>query len=141
MAQIAPGDLWIVSAGVLPIVIVPHHLVPLTVYVVPALYRAGVGATCCAMAQTNPASSRAAATQPFLAFTPRLDRCENREHKHTRAFHACVRMPGATLWDQQLIGSGKGLGELGFGSEMREALRQRSELLVDRGWVSDANSA
>lgn len=40
---------------------------------------------------------------------------------------------GATWLDQQLISDGKGLGELGFGSEVREALRQRSNFLIDQG--------
>ena len=40
---------------------------------------------------------------------------------------------GATWLDQQLISDGKGLGELGFGSEVREALRQRSDFLIDQG--------
>jgi len=44
-----------------------------------------------------------------------------------------TRVIGATWLDQQLIGGGKGLGELGFGSEVREALRQRSEFLIEQG--------
>lgn len=40
---------------------------------------------------------------------------------------------GSTWLDQQLISDGKGLGELGFGSEVREALRQRSDFLIDQG--------
>ena len=40
---------------------------------------------------------------------------------------------GATWLDQQLVGGGKGLGDLGFGSEVREALRQRSDFLIDQG--------
>jgi hypothetical protein len=44
-----------------------------------------------------------------------------------------TRLIGATWLDQQLIGGGKRLGELGFGSEVRDALRQRSDFLVDQG--------
>ena len=44
-----------------------------------------------------------------------------------------ARVIGATWLDQQLIGGGKGLGELGFGSDVREALRQRSDFLIDQG--------
>ena len=40
---------------------------------------------------------------------------------------------GATWLDQQLISDGKGLGKLGFGSEVREALQQRSEFLIGQG--------
>jgi type IV secretory pathway VirD2 relaxase len=39
---------------------------------------------------------------------------------------------GSTWLDQQLISGGKGLGELGFGREVREALRQRSDFLIDQ---------
>lgn len=42
-------------------------------------------------------------------------------------------MIGATWLDQQLIGGGKGLGELGFGREVRDVLRQRSDFLIDQG--------
>lgn len=42
---------------------------------------------------------------------------------------------GATWLDQQLIGGGKGLGELGFGSEVKEALQQRADFLAERGLV------
>ena len=38
-----------------------------------------LGAACCAMDQTNPANSRATATQTLLACTPRLDSCANRD--------------------------------------------------------------
>ncbi|MFZ3121406.1 MAG: relaxase/mobilization nuclease and DUF3363 domain-containing protein [Variovorax sp.] len=44
---------------------------------------------------------------------------------------ACVM--GATWLDQQLIGGGKGLGDLGFGGEVKEALQQRADFLVDQG--------
>jgi len=40
---------------------------------------------------------------------------------------------GATWLDQQLIGGCKGLGDLGFGSEVKEALRQRSDFLAEQG--------
>lgn len=44
-----------------------------------------------------------------------------------------VRAIGATWLDQQLVGGGQGLGELGFGSEARDALRQRADVLVEQG--------
>ena len=44
-----------------------------------------------------------------------------------------ARVIGATWLDQQLIGGGTGVGNLGFGSEVREALRQRADFLVDQG--------
>ena len=44
-----------------------------------------------------------------------------------------ARVVGATWLDQQLIGGGTGVGNLGFGSEVREALRQRADFLVDQG--------
>ena len=44
---------------------------------------------------------------------------------------ACVI--GATWLDQQLIGGGKGLSDLGFGAEVKEALRQRADFLVEQG--------
>ena len=40
---------------------------------------------------------------------------------------------GATWLDQQLIIGGKGLGDLGFGSEVKYALRQRADFLVNQG--------
>lgn len=44
-----------------------------------------------------------------------------------------ARMIGATWLDQQLIGGGKGLGDLGFGGEAKDALRQRTEFLIEQG--------
>ncbi len=40
---------------------------------------------------------------------------------------------GATWLDQQLIGGGKGLRDLGFGSEVKDALQQRADFLVEQG--------
>ncbi|MEK6294307.1 MAG: relaxase/mobilization nuclease and DUF3363 domain-containing protein [Paraburkholderia tropica] len=40
---------------------------------------------------------------------------------------------GATWLDQQLIGGGKGLGDLGFGGEVKDALRQRADFLAELG--------
>lgn len=42
-------------------------------------------------------------------------------------------MIGATWLDQQLIGGGKGLDELGFGGDTRQALQQRADFLVEQG--------
>ncbi|NLA68680.1 MAG: DUF3363 domain-containing protein [Gammaproteobacteria bacterium] len=44
-----------------------------------------------------------------------------------------ARVIGATWLDQQLIGGGKGLGELGFGGEARQALQQRADFLIEQG--------
>lgn len=44
-----------------------------------------------------------------------------------------VRVVGATWLDQQLIGGGKGLGDLGFGCEVKDALRQRTDFLTEQG--------
>ena len=44
-----------------------------------------------------------------------------------------ARVIGATWLDQQLIGGGEGLGELGFGSEVRKALQQRADFLEEQG--------
>ncbi len=44
-----------------------------------------------------------------------------------------ARVIGATWLDQQLIGGGQGLGELGFGSETRDAMKQRADFLIDQG--------
>jgi type IV secretory pathway VirD2 relaxase len=43
------------------------------------------------------------------------------------------RAIGATWLDQQLIAGGNNLGERGFGIEVREALRQRADFLVELG--------
>jgi type IV secretory pathway VirD2 relaxase len=44
-----------------------------------------------------------------------------------------TRVIGATWLDQQLIGGGKGLGDLGFGAEVKDALRQRADFLAEQG--------
>ena len=44
-----------------------------------------------------------------------------------------ARMIGATWLDQQLIGGGKGLGDLGFGAEVKDALRERADFLAEQG--------
>lgn len=44
-----------------------------------------------------------------------------------------TRVIGATWLDQQLIDGGKGLGDLGFGSEVKDALRQRADFLAEQG--------
>ena len=40
---------------------------------------------------------------------------------------------GATWLDHQLISGGKGVSDLGFGSEVADALKQRADFLVDQG--------
>ena len=44
-----------------------------------------------------------------------------------------ARVIGATWLDQQLIGGGQGLGDLGFGSEVKGALQQRADFLAEQG--------
>ena len=44
-----------------------------------------------------------------------------------------TRVIGATWLDQQLIGGASGLSDNGFGGEVRDALRERSEFLIDQG--------
>ena len=44
-----------------------------------------------------------------------------------------TRVIGATWLDQQLIGRASGIADNGFGSDVREALRQRSDFLVGQG--------
>lgn len=43
------------------------------------------------------------------------------------------RVMGATWLDRQLIGCGKGLGDLGFGGEVKDALQQRVDFLAEQG--------
>ncbi|SEJ49536.1 Type IV secretory pathway, VirD2 components (relaxase) [Variovorax sp. OK212] len=44
-----------------------------------------------------------------------------------------ARVIGATWLDLQLIGGGKGLGDLGFGNQVKGALRQRADFLAEQG--------
>ena len=44
-----------------------------------------------------------------------------------------ARVIGATWLDQQLIGGGKGLGDLGFGGEVKSTLQQRADFLAEQG--------
>ncbi|MCR6700965.1 MAG: relaxase/mobilization nuclease and DUF3363 domain-containing protein [Dokdonella sp.] len=44
-----------------------------------------------------------------------------------------TRAIGATWLDQQLIGGGAGLADVGFGGEVKQALRERGEYLVEEG--------
>jgi Protein of unknown function (DUF3363) len=43
------------------------------------------------------------------------------------------RAVGATWLDQQLIAGGKDLGERRFGAGVHEALKQRSDFLIEQG--------
>ncbi len=44
-----------------------------------------------------------------------------------------ARVIGATWLDQQLIGGGSGLGDLGFGGEAKQAMQQRADFPAERG--------
>lgn len=44
-----------------------------------------------------------------------------------------ARAIGATWLDHQLIGGGKGLGDLGFGGEVKNTLQQRADFLAEQG--------
>lgn len=46
-----------------------------------------------------------------------------------------ARVIGATWLDQQLIGGGRGLGDLGFGGEAKQAMQQRADFLEEQGLV------
>ncbi|WP_313023933.1 relaxase/mobilization nuclease domain-containing protein [Pseudomonas lopnurensis] len=44
-----------------------------------------------------------------------------------------TRVIGATWLDQQLIGGGKGLGDLGFGGDAKQAMQRRADFLSEQG--------
>ena len=44
-----------------------------------------------------------------------------------------ARVIGATWLDQQLIGGGSGLGNLGFGSEAKQVMQRRADFLAEQG--------
>ena len=44
-----------------------------------------------------------------------------------------ARVIGSTWLDQRLISSGRGLGDLGFGAEVKVALQQRVDFLTEQG--------
>lgn len=44
-----------------------------------------------------------------------------------------ARVIGATWLDQQLIGGGRGLGNLGFGGDTKQAIQQRADFLEEQG--------
>ncbi|MBH1449348.1 relaxase/mobilization nuclease and DUF3363 domain-containing protein [Stenotrophomonas maltophilia] len=44
-----------------------------------------------------------------------------------------ARVIGATWLDQQLIGGGRGLGDLGFGDDAKQAMQQRVDFLEEQG--------
>jgi type IV secretory pathway VirD2 relaxase len=44
-----------------------------------------------------------------------------------------AREIGATWLDRQLIGGGRGLGHLGFAGEVRQAMQQRADFLIEQG--------
>ena len=44
-----------------------------------------------------------------------------------------ARVIGATWLDQQLIGGGTGLSDLGFGGEAKQAVQQRADFLAEQG--------
>ncbi|HIE0725506.1 TPA: DUF3363 domain-containing protein [Pseudomonas aeruginosa] len=44
-----------------------------------------------------------------------------------------ARVIGATWLDQQLIGGGRGLSDLGFGGDAKQAMQQRADFLAEQG--------
>ncbi|MCY1294017.1 hypothetical protein D9M68_264210 [compost metagenome] len=44
-----------------------------------------------------------------------------------------ARVIGATWLDQQLIGGGRGLGDFGFAGEVKQAMQQRADFLIEQG--------
>ena len=55
------------------------------------------------------------------------------ERKSHLSIERQARVIGATWLDQQLIAGGKGLGDLGFGSEVKDALQKRADFLTEQG--------
>ncbi len=55
------------------------------------------------------------------------------ELKSHLAIERQARVIGATWLDQQLIGGGKGLGDLGFGGDVKQAMQQRADFLEEQG--------
>jgi len=55
------------------------------------------------------------------------------ELKSHRPIERQVRVIGATWLDQQLIGGGSSLGDLGFGGEAKQAMQQRADFLAEQG--------
>lgn len=55
------------------------------------------------------------------------------ELKSHLPFERQARVIGATWLDQQLIGGGRGLGDLGFGGEVKNTLQQRADFLTEQG--------
>ena len=51
-----------------------------------------------------------------------------------------ARVIGATWLDQQLIGGDKGQGDLGFGAEVKDALWERTDFLVEQGLAEQLGS-
>lgn len=49
-----------------------------------------------------------------------------------------VRAIGATWLDQQLVGEGKGIGNAGFGREVKGAMQRRADFLVEQGLAERA---
>lgn len=58
-----------------------------------------------------------------LGRTRSAPRCSGCNHRDDRA----------TWLDQQLIGGGSGLGDLGFGGEAKQAMQQRTDFLAEQG--------
>jgi len=55
------------------------------------------------------------------------------ELKSHLSIERLTRVIGATWLDQQLIGGGRGLGNLGFAGEVKQAMQQRVDFLVEQG--------
>lgn len=63
----------------------------------------------------------------------RLDGAVAVELKSHQPIERQTRVIGATWLDQKLIGGSKGLGELGFGGEVKDALQERANFLIEHG--------
>lgn len=55
------------------------------------------------------------------------------ELKSSQPIERQTRVVGATWLDQQLIGGGSGLRDIGFGAETKLAMQQRTDFLVEQG--------
>jgi len=72
--------------------------------------------------------SRPARTRPSIRRT-----AAGRRGGGTEPIERQTRIIGATWLDQQLINGGKGLGDLGFGAEVRHTMQLRADFLTEQG--------
>ncbi|TFY87722.1 DUF3363 domain-containing protein [Pseudomonas nabeulensis] len=86
-----------------------------------------------AKAQHNPERDPREVVEAHVRRLEALRRAGLVELKSHLPIERQARVIGATWLDQQLIGGGKGLGELGFSSKVKDALQQRADFLAEQG--------